>query len=127
MTRFPNNTGANGLMFNVTHSEPCGWITELLENPVENMTRLLSEVTVLNKLGLHARPAALLVQTTNKFKSEVLIRKNDMEVNAKSILGVMMLAAERSTVLQLTVSGDDAEDALRAVIELFENRFDEEE
>ena len=50
-----------------------------------------------------------------------------MEVNAKSILGVMMLAAERSTVLQLTVSGDDAEDALRAVIELFENRFDEEE
>lgn len=91
------------------------------------MPSLTAEVKIQNKLGLHARPAAMLVQTTNKFKSEILIKKNDMEVNAKSILGIMMLAAEYGSSLVLTVSGKDAEEALSAVTELFESKFEEEE
>ena len=83
------------------------------------MPSLTAEVKIQNKLGLHARPAAMLVQTTNKFKSEILIKKNDMEINAKSILGIMMLAAEYGSSLVLTVSGKDAEEALSAVRELF--------
>jgi len=90
------------------------------------MPRLTAEVKIQNKLGLHARPAAMLVQTTNKFKSEILIRKNDMEVNAKSILGVMMLAAEHGSSIVLTVSGKDAEEALSAVTELFRRKFYED-
>ena len=86
-----------------------------------------AELKIQNKLGLHARPAAMLVQATNKFKSEILIKKNDMEVNAKSILGIMMLAAEHGSSLVLTVSGEDAEQALNAVTELFERKFDEAE
>jgi phosphocarrier protein HPr len=91
------------------------------------MPSLTAQLKIQNRLGLHARPAAMLVQTTNKFKSEILIKKNDMEVNAKSILGIMMLAAECGSSLVLTVSGEDAEQALRAVIELFERKFDEKE
>ena len=91
------------------------------------MTNLRAEVQIINKLGLHARPAAMLVKTTNKFKSEILIKKNDMEVNAKSILGVMMLAAEFGSRLGLTVAGEDAEEALQAVLELFARKFDEDQ
>ena len=91
------------------------------------MPQLQTEVTILNELGLHARPAALLVQTTSKFKSDIYLKKNDMEINAKSILGVMMLAAEHGSTLLVSVAGEDAEDAARAVVELFENKFDEVE
>ncbi|OGF96714.1 MAG: hypothetical protein A3F83_03735 [Candidatus Glassbacteria bacterium RIFCSPLOWO2_12_FULL_58_11] len=91
------------------------------------MVNLQAEVQIINKLGLHARPAAMLVKTTNKFKSEILIKKNDMEVNAKSILGVMMLAAEFGSLLKLSISGEDAEEALRAVLELFARKFDEDQ
>ncbi|MBW7995250.1 MAG: HPr family phosphocarrier protein [Candidatus Glassbacteria bacterium] len=90
------------------------------------MPQLRTEVTILNKLGLHARPAALLVQTTSKFKSDIYLKKNDMEVNAKSILGVMMLAAEQGTALMVSVAGEDAQEASRAVVELFKNKFDED-
>lgn len=89
--------------------------------------QLQTEVTILNRLGLHARPAAMLVQTTSKFKSDIYLKKNDMEVNAKSILGVMMLAAEQGTTLLISVCGEDAEEASRAVVELFENKFDEDD
>ena len=94
------------------------------------MTKLTFEQKVKNKLGLHARPAAVLVKATSAFKSEILIRKNDMEVNAKSILGVMMLAAECGASLMISVSGEDAqdaEDALSTVISLFENSFGEDD
>ena len=91
------------------------------------MPSLTAQLKIQNRLGLHARPAAMLVQTTNKFKSEILIKKNDMEVNAKSILGIMMLAAEYGSSLVLTVSGEDAEQAVQAVTELFERKFDEQE
>ena len=91
------------------------------------MPKLQKEIKVLNKLGLHARPAAVLVQTTNRFKSEITIRKDDMEINAKSIMGIIMLAAECGSVLLVTVSGDDAEDALSIVGELFLRKFGEKE
>ena len=89
------------------------------------MPKLQAEIQVQNKLGLHARPAALLVQLTNKFDSEITIRKNDMEINAKSILGIMMLAAEYGSKLLVTAEGDDAEKALKAVQELFAANFEE--
>ncbi len=91
------------------------------------MPQLQTEVTILNKLGLHARPAALLVQATSKFKSDIYIKKNDMEVNAKSILGVMMLAAECGSILAVSVAGEDAEEAAKEVIELFESKFGEDQ
>ena len=88
---------------------------------------LETEVKIQNKLGLHARPAALLVEATSKFKSDIYLKKNDMEVNAKSILGVMMLAAECGSTLSVSVAGEDAEEAVKVVVELFENKFGEED
>ena len=84
------------------------------------------ELRVNNKLGLHARPAAKIVETTKKYKSEITISKNDVKINAKSIMGVMMLAAERGSVLIVSAEGEDARDALKDVALLFEQNFDEE-
>ena len=69
----------------------------------------------------------MLVQLTNRFKSEIAVSKDDMKVNAKSIMGVMMLAAECGSTLVLTGEGEDAEEALNAVEDLFARKFDEEE
>ena len=91
------------------------------------MPTLRREITVVNKLGLHARPAAMLVQLTSRYKSDVTISKDDMTVNAKSIMGVMMLAAEQGSTLQLAGVGEDAAEALDALAELFARKFDEEE
>jgi phosphocarrier protein len=85
-----------------------------------------SEVTVANRNGLHARPAAELVKLASRFKADVWIRKDDVEVSGKSILGVMMLAAECGSVVQVRGSGDDAQAAVEALVELFRNRFGEE-
>ncbi len=84
------------------------------------------KVKVQNKLGLHARPAALFVKAAAKFKSNVFLRRDDHEVNGKSIMGVMMLAAEKGSELTITVDGDDEEQAMAALLALFENKFDEE-
>ncbi len=84
------------------------------------------ELKVKNKLGLHARPAAQLVEATKKFKSEITISKNDVQVNAKSIMGVMMLAAEVGSVLVVSADGEDAQEALQEISRLFERKFDEE-
>ena len=85
------------------------------------------EIEIINKLGLHARAAAKLVALASKFTSEVQLRKNNQEVNAKSIMGVMMLAASQGTKLELVVNGEDEEDALAAIIELINDRFGEGE
>ncbi len=87
---------------------------------------LQREVTVTNKLGLHARPAALFVQAAAKYKSDVFLEKGAHEVNGKSIMGVMMLAAEMGSTLTLTVKGEDEKDALAALLTLFENKFNED-
>jgi phosphocarrier protein HPr len=83
------------------------------------------EIEIINKLGLHARAAAKLVSLASKFSSEVQLRKNNQEVNAKSIMGVMMLAASQGTRLELSVSGEDEQEALDAIIELINDRFGE--
>ena len=83
------------------------------------------EVRIENRNGLHARPAAEIVKAASKFRSEVTIRRDDMEVNGKSIMGVMMLAAEYGTTLWLRANGDDAEQALEALAALVASRFGE--
>jgi phosphocarrier protein HPr len=83
-------------------------------------------VTIKNKLGLHARAAALFVQTASKYASEVTIEKDGMEVNGKSIMGLMMLAAAKGTHVRIKAIGDDEEKALDAISMLVADKFHEE-
>ena len=83
------------------------------------------EVRIENRNGLHARPAAEIVKAASKFRSEVTIRRDDLEVNGKSIMGVMMLAAEYGTTIFLRANGDDAEQAIEAIAALVASRFGE--
>ena len=86
-----------------------------------------ADVTIINALGLHARAAAKLVALASIYESEVLVVRDDKRVNAKSIMGVMMLAAAQGTELKLVINGDDAEAAMVAIQGLIENRFGEEQ
>jgi len=81
---------------------------------------------IKNKLGLHARPAALLAQTVAKFQSKVSIIKNGQEVDGDSILGIMMLAAEFGSEITVIVNGRDETEAIEKIEELFAKKFDEE-
>lgn len=81
------------------------------------------EVTVTNRAGVHTRPASMIVRTASKFKSELFIQKDGYEINGKSIIGVMTLAAEQGAKLMLVVDGEDEEDAIAAVAALFESGF----
>jgi phosphocarrier protein HPr len=83
------------------------------------------EVKIVNKLGIHARPAAEIVKTAGKFKSSITIIRDDLEVNAKSIMGVMMLAAEFGSTVVLRATGDDGEAALDALAACIANKFGE--
>ncbi len=85
------------------------------------------ELTITNKVGLHARPAALFVQEANKYKSSILVKNGEKEVNAKSILGVLTLGANKGCVLKVTAEGEDAEAALEALKALHANNFGEAE
>ena len=85
------------------------------------------EFTIQNKLGIHARPAAQFVKTASKFTSEIRVEKDGEEVDGKSIMSVMMLAAGKGTILDLQIEGRDEEAALEALKTLIENRFDEPE
>ena len=85
------------------------------------------ELAIRNRLGLHARAAAKFVQTASRFKSEVKIRKNGEEVDGKSILGLLLLAASQGTAITVAVYGEDEEAAFAAVEGLVERKFDEEE
>lgn len=82
--------------------------------------------TIKNKLGLHARAAALFVQLANRFDSEILVRKDDQEVNGKSIMGILILAATQGSKVTLRVEGSDAEGALGALGELIDRGFGED-
>ena len=84
------------------------------------------EIKLINKLGLHARAAAKLVQLTSQFKSKIIMTKNDQPVDAKSIMGVMMLAATCGTSVALEATGEDAEAALDAIEDMFNDRFGED-
>lgn len=83
------------------------------------------EFTVKNRLGLHARPAALFVQTTTKFKSSIKVRRYEQEVDGKSIMGLMMLAAEEGAKLTIRADGADEAGAIAALDKLFTDRFNE--
>jgi len=89
------------------------------------MGELLAEAELLirNQLGLHARAAALLVRTAARFRSQVFVSRDDLEVNAKSILGVMMLAAETGSTIKVRAEGEDADEAIAALKALVEGRF----
>ena len=86
-----------------------------------------STVTVINKLGLHARAAAKLVTEASRFRSTVDIGKDGKLVNGKSIMGVMMLAASKGTELKIVTEGDDEQEAMTRIISLINDRFGEEE
>ena len=82
--------------------------------------------TIRNRLGLHARAAALLVKTANRFASDVTIEKDGLEVNGKSIMGILMLAASKGTRITLKVDGKDSTQAIQTLGKLIENKFGEE-
>ena len=84
------------------------------------------EFTISNKLGLHARPAALFVKVSNGFDCEIWVEKDDEEVNGKSIMGLMMLAAGHGSRIKVRAEGEDANAAIAGLGELIENRFSEE-
>ena len=84
-------------------------------------------VQIVNKNGLHARPAAEIVKVASKFQSDITMVRDDLEVNGKSIMGVMMLAAGQGTRVLVEAKGDDADDAIAAIAKLVANRFGESE
>ncbi len=85
-----------------------------------------AEVTVVNKLGIHARPSARITQVATGFSSEVWMSRKGRRINAKSIMGVMMLAAGKGSTLVIETEGEDEEEALAALVELIESGFGEE-
>ncbi len=82
-------------------------------------------VTTVNKLGIHARPAAEIVKLASRFRSDITIVRDDLEVNGKSIMGVIMLAAERGATIVLRAEGEDSDAALDALTALVAERFGE--
>ena len=87
---------------------------------------LKKEFLIINKLGLHARASALFVKTASRYASEVKLAKEGVEVNGKSIMGIMMLAASKGTTVTLAVDGADETEAMQVIGELIENGFGEE-
>lgn len=83
------------------------------------------ELTVSNKMGIHARPAAMIVRVANKYSAEILVEKDDEQVNGKSIMGLMMLAAGNGSKLKFIASGSDADKMLADMNALFERKFEE--
>ena len=91
------------------------------------MVRVVKKLEIKNKLGLHARAAALLVQTVNRFSADVKISKDGQVVDGRSIMGVLTLAATRGSKIQVEAKGDDAEETMRAIEKLVGKKFHENE
>jgi len=87
--------------------------------------KLSSKVQVKNKLGLHTRPATVIVKLLQNSKSEVIFKHKKDEINAKSILSILMLAAKKNAKITIEVSGEDAEETLNKLIYAFENQFED--
>lgn len=83
-------------------------------------------VTIKNRAGIHARPAALIVQTSGKFSSKIWLEKNSDRINAKSIMGIFTLGASYGTLIRIIAEGADEEAAVQAIEKLFESKFEEE-
>jgi phosphocarrier protein len=86
----------------------------------------VKELLVQNKMGIHARPAAMIVRVTNKYKAEVFVEKDEEQVNGKSIMGLMMLAAGHGSIIAVTAEGPDSEAAIEAVGDLIARKFEED-
>jgi phosphocarrier protein len=91
------------------------------------MSKLVKKLEIKNKLGLHARAAASLVQTVNKFSAQVTFSKDGQIADGRSIMGVLTLAATQGSKIQVEAAGEDAERAVKAIEKLIENRFNESE
>lgn len=89
-------------------------------------TSVVKELVVGNKLGLHARPAAMFVRVANRFASDITVEKDGEEINGKSIMGLMLLAAGCGSRLKVTATGGDAKEMVAALEELIARKFDEE-
>ena len=87
--------------------------------------QIVKELVVQNKMGIHARPAAMIVRITNKFKADVFVEKDEEQVKGKSIMGLMMLAAGKGSKVKFIASGDDAPNMLTELEALFARKFDE--
>ena len=87
--------------------------------------RIEKTFTIVNSLGLHARPAAMVVQTANRFRSEIQFEKDGLQINAKSIMGVLTLAAGRGSSVLVSCEGPDAAEAMAAIARVFETGFGE--
>lgn len=97
----------------------------MAEQKSQNPIVVVKEVIVQNTLGLHARPAAMIVKVANQFKSEIFLEKDGEKINGKSIMGVMMLAASKGSKVKLMAKGDDAEEAVNALEAVFLKKFGE--
>ncbi|MCB1105966.1 MAG: HPr family phosphocarrier protein [Opitutaceae bacterium] len=87
--------------------------------------QLTKELVVQNKMGIHARPAAMIVRVTNRFKADVFVEKDEEQVNGKSIMGLMMLAAGKGSKVKFLVNGADAAQMIAELEQLFARKFDE--
>jgi phosphocarrier protein len=87
---------------------------------------VIKELTVQNKLGIHARPAAMFVKTASQFSSDILVEKDGEQINGKSIMGLMMLAAGQGSRLKIIAEGADAGQAIEKIEQLFKIKFNEE-
>jgi phosphocarrier protein HPr len=83
-------------------------------------------VTIKNRAGIHARPAALLVQTANRFAANIFLEKDGEKINGKSIMGILTLAATYNSPIRIIADGSDEQDALQTICRLFETKFEEE-
>jgi len=90
------------------------------------ITMLVDEFVIPNKLGLHARASALLVKTASRFDSDIKIEREDIEVNGKSIMGIMMLAAAKGSIIRVKVDGSDEDEAMNVLGDLIKDGFGEE-
>ena len=89
------------------------------------MVKIVKKMEIKNKLGVHARAAALLVQTVNRFSAQVTISKDGQTTDGRSIMGVLMLAATQGSTIEVEAAGGDAEQAVKAIEKLVERRFNE--
>jgi len=92
----------------------------------EQGVSVVRDLIIGNKLGLHARPAAMFVRVANRFGSDILVEKDGEEINGKSIMGLMLLAAGCGSRLKVTVTGPDSAEMIKALEELIARKFDEE-
>ena len=98
---------------------------ETKDTAPQTSKQLSKELVVNNKMGIHARPAAMIVRITNKFKADVFVEKDEEQVNGKSIMGLMMLAAGKGSKVKFLATGDDAPQMLAELEQLFTRKFDE--